>query len=77
LDELLITLAPLIRKQRIILWDDSQALRKGREDNRDVAGAVDFYYGEMEMRRQSPSSGSSRVPRGIRIEGAAVGSPAP
>jgi len=28
-------------------------LRKGREDNRDVPGAADFYYGEMEMRRAS------------------------
>jgi uncharacterized protein YjbI with pentapeptide repeats len=27
-------------------------LRKGREDNKDVSGAGDFYYGEMEMRRQ-------------------------
>ena len=27
-------------------------LRKGREDDKDEAGAADFYYGEMEMRRQ-------------------------
>jgi hypothetical protein len=27
-------------------------LRKGREDNKDEPGAADFYYGEMEMRRQ-------------------------
>ena len=29
-----------------------RALRKGREDSRDEPGAADFYYGEMEMRRQ-------------------------
>ena len=28
-----------------------RALRKGREDSKDEPGAVDFYYGEMEMRR--------------------------
>lgn len=28
-----------------------RSLRKAREDNRDWAGAADFYYGEMEMRR--------------------------
>jgi len=31
-----------------------RALRKGREDNKDEPGAADFYYGEMEMRRQKP-----------------------
>jgi len=30
-----------------------RSLRKGREDNKDEAGASDFYYGEMEMRRKS------------------------
>jgi uncharacterized protein YjbI with pentapeptide repeats len=29
-----------------------RALRKGREDNKDEAGASDYYYGEMEMRRK-------------------------
>jgi hypothetical protein len=29
-----------------------QALRKGLEDRKDEPGAADFYYGEMEMRRQ-------------------------
>jgi Pentapeptide repeats (9 copies) len=29
-----------------------RALRKGREDEKDEPGAADFYYGEMEMRRQ-------------------------
>jgi hypothetical protein len=29
-----------------------RALRKGREDGKDEPGAADFYYGEMEMRRQ-------------------------
>jgi hypothetical protein len=29
-----------------------RALRKGREDAKDEPGAADFYYGEMEMRRQ-------------------------
>lgn len=28
-----------------------RALRKGQEDAKDTAGAADFYYGEMEMRR--------------------------
>jgi uncharacterized protein YjbI with pentapeptide repeats len=28
-------------------------LRKGREDNKNEPGAADFYYGEMEMRRQA------------------------
>ena len=31
-----------------------RALRKGREDGKDEPGAADFYYGEMEMRRQPP-----------------------
>ena len=31
-----------------------RALRKGREDGKDEPGAADFYYGEMEMRRQRP-----------------------
>jgi hypothetical protein len=30
-----------------------RALRKGREDSKDEPGAADFYYGEMEMRRQA------------------------
>jgi len=30
-----------------------RALRKGREDRKDEPGAADFYYGEMEMRRQA------------------------
>jgi hypothetical protein len=33
-----------------------RALRKGREDSRDEPGAADFYYGEMEMRRQKPGA---------------------
>jgi hypothetical protein len=32
-----------------------RSLRKGREDIKDEPGAADFYYGEMEMRRQPPS----------------------
>ena len=31
-----------------------RGLRKAREDGKDAPGAADFYYGEMEMRRQSP-----------------------
>jgi uncharacterized protein YjbI with pentapeptide repeats len=53
-----------------------RALRKGREDVKDEPGAADFYYGEMEMRRARPRSGSNpggqfaaaargRVERGI------------
>jgi uncharacterized protein YjbI with pentapeptide repeats len=34
-----------------------RALRKGREDRGDAAGAADFYYGEMEMRRVSSRVG--------------------
>jgi uncharacterized protein YjbI with pentapeptide repeats len=30
-----------------------RSLRKGREDGKDSAGAGDFYYGEMEMRRRA------------------------
>jgi len=30
-----------------------RSLRKAREDAKDAAGASDFYYGEMEMRRRS------------------------
>jgi hypothetical protein len=32
-----------------------RALRKGKEDARDAAGATDFYIGEMEMRRKANS----------------------
>jgi hypothetical protein len=35
-----------------------RALRKGREDIKDEPGAADFYYGEMEMRRQKPDGGA-------------------
>ncbi len=37
-----------------------RALRKGIEDKKDVPGATDFYYGEMEMRRHS-STGPSQA----------------
>jgi uncharacterized protein YjbI with pentapeptide repeats len=33
--------------------DAYRALRKGREDSKDAPGAADFYYGEMQMRRQA------------------------
>lgn len=36
-----------------------RSLRKGREDGRDEAGAADFYYGEMEMRRAAASTPKS------------------
>ena len=36
-----------------------RALRKGREEAKDEPGAADYYYGEMEMRRARPSSGSN------------------
>jgi len=39
-------------------------LRKGREDNKDEPGAADFYYGEMEMRRQRPRSRATAQPTG-------------
>ncbi len=33
-----------------------RGLRKGLEDQKNAPGAADFYYGEMEMRRQSPTA---------------------
>jgi uncharacterized protein YjbI with pentapeptide repeats len=36
-----------------------RALRKGREDAKDEPGAADFYYGEMEMRRNARGQGDS------------------
>jgi uncharacterized protein YjbI with pentapeptide repeats len=39
-----------------------RALRKGREDNKDRAGAADLYYGEMEMRHLAPlPAGRGRI----------------
>jgi hypothetical protein len=40
------------------LADLYRALRKAREDNKDHSGAADLYYGEMEMRRRTPTSGA-------------------
>ena len=40
-----------------------RALRKGREDSKDEPGAADFYYGEMEMRRQKPKPGAHGAER--------------
>lgn len=37
-----------------------RALRKGREDNKNEPGAADFYYGEMEMRKEA-ATGFDRV----------------
>jgi hypothetical protein len=42
-----------------------RSLRKGREDARDEPGAADFYYGEMEMRRQRVSAGPLKNRSGI------------
>jgi uncharacterized protein YjbI with pentapeptide repeats len=39
-----------------------RALRKGREDSKDEPGAADFYYGEMEMRRQGPPAQATERP---------------
>ncbi len=41
-----------------------RALRKGREDSKDEPGAADFYYGEMEMRRQGPGARAAERPAG-------------
>jgi uncharacterized protein YjbI with pentapeptide repeats len=38
-----------------------RSLRKGREDNKDEPGSADFYYGEMEMRRQRGPRKSPRA----------------
>jgi uncharacterized protein YjbI with pentapeptide repeats len=47
-----------------------RALRKGREDAKDEPGAADFYYGEMEMRRNAGSDVSNRprAPTRGRVE---------
>ena len=37
-----------------------RALRKSREDTKDEPGAADFYYGEMEMRRNDRGTGANR-----------------
>jgi hypothetical protein len=42
-----------------ILTGIYRALRKGREDGKDEPGAADFYYGEMEMRRQGGRGASA------------------
>jgi hypothetical protein len=54
-------------------------LRKAKEDSKDEPGAADFYYGEMEMRRQSPrqpdppahagAGGNAELAGDIRFEG--------
>lgn len=44
-----------------------RALRKGREDGKDEPGAADFYYGEMEMRRQSGPAHTASRPAGERL----------
>ena len=49
-----------------------RALRKGREDARDEPGAADFYYGEMEMRRQR-SKRLETVKRASAVERYIVG----
>ena len=41
-----------------------RALRKSREDIKDEPGAADFYYGEMEMRRQRSSQELTRAAPG-------------
>jgi uncharacterized protein YjbI with pentapeptide repeats len=38
-----------------------RALRRSREDAKDIAGASDFYYGEMEMRRAAPLEVGERI----------------
>jgi hypothetical protein len=43
-----------------------RALRKGREDRKDEPGAADFYYGEMEMRRQGPFRHEAKPAPGSR-----------
>jgi hypothetical protein len=40
-----------------------RSLRKAREDNNDQAGASDLYYGEMEMRRHTPTHRERGWPR--------------
>src|SRR6266540_2889581 len=50
----LIREAPVVEPVRIAAV--YRELRKGREDAKDEPGAADFYYGEMEMRRHSPTA---------------------
>jgi hypothetical protein len=42
-----------------------RALRKGREDEGNAAGAGDFYFGEMEMRRHGKGSRAERLVIGL------------
>ena len=41
--------------------DTYRALRKAREDSHDFPGAADFYYGEMEMRREGAGTWVERL----------------
>jgi uncharacterized protein YjbI with pentapeptide repeats len=57
--------APLPPQQIAAIY---RALRKGQEDSKDEPGAADFYYGEMEMRRQQADGQGARAPpRGERL----------
>ena len=48
-------------------------LRKGSEDAKDAPGAADFYYGEMEMRRQRPQAAPSDVVQPSKLDEHPVG----
>jgi uncharacterized protein YjbI with pentapeptide repeats len=61
------TVEPLAPEQIATIY---RALRKGREDIKDEPGAADFYYGEMEMRRQRPETGAATA-AGVREAGRA------
>ncbi len=41
--------------------DTYRAMRKAREDSHDYPGAADFYYGEMEMRREGAEAAMERL----------------
>ena len=61
------TVEPLAPEQIATIY---RALRKGREDIKDEPGAADFYYGEMEMRRQRPETAAATA-AGVREAGRA------
>ena len=45
----------------LAIADIYRAMRKAREDSHDYPGAADFYYGEMEMRRNGADSWVERA----------------
>jgi hypothetical protein len=55
------TLSGTRREQAAEIATIYRALRKGLEESKDEPGAADFYYGEMEMRRNAAQPGVERL----------------